>query len=113
MDKIVAAKEYNENPGNAHAFALTPTGQLRQTGYVLIRDNGERKWFPNMGQARIEMDTPGKYPHRGEVLQKSTVKDFGHCVGAADGVHRWVRYNRGHMCMACGKTDYEVTTFSK
>ena len=63
MNKILTVLDYNRNFENRQA--KLKTGKLRQTGYVLITDTGERKWFPNIRQAKIERDTPGKYGERG------------------------------------------------
>ncbi len=66
MKRIYPAKTYNETEAGKKRPALTEAGQYRETGYVLICDEtGERAWFPNEAQAKIERETPGKYGQRG------------------------------------------------
>jgi hypothetical protein len=68
MAHIETAKHYNADPENISRLAIAPSGGMRQTGYVLISDNGERRWFSNTGQAKQWMKEPGKYGERGKVL---------------------------------------------
>ena len=66
MKRIYKAKTYNETEAGKKRPSLTDKGTLRETGYVLVCDEtNNRFWFPNHGQAKIEIETPGKYGTRG------------------------------------------------
>lgn len=64
MKVIYKVKQYNErHPDN---ICFTEKGKQRMTGYVLYdRESKSAVWFPNIEQAKIERDTPGKYGPRG------------------------------------------------
>jgi hypothetical protein len=66
--KIITAKSYNSNPENESMYCFSPYSTKRQTGYVVIHNDGMRKWFPNIQQARTDAKNPDLWPERGEII---------------------------------------------
>jgi len=66
MTHIFPVKVYNENCPESRK-AILKGGKERGTGYVLVVDD-TATWFPNIGQAKTEKASPGKYPGRGVKL---------------------------------------------